>query len=469
MNLSRRTFLSMSAAAALAPAALPRTPNVVLIYCDDLGYGDLGCYGSSIPTPNIDSLAKEGTRFTTCISANPVCSPSRAALLTGRYPTRVGVPRVLFPEDKSGLDLGETTLANILKARSYRTKAVGKWHLGVTPHYLPTERGFDEYFGIPYSNDMNPPSLMRNKEVIAREADQTQLTPEYTREATEFIRQSGQNPFFLYLAHTYPHIPLHASPRFRGKSEQGLYGDVLQELDWSTGEILKTLQDTGVARDTLVIFSSDNGPWYLGSPGRLRGRKGSTYEGGVREPLLMRYPGQVPAGHVSNALISMMDFFPTIASLTGARLPDRPLDGVNAWPVFSGAADKVDRDILLYFDYWNLQAARHGRWKIHVARHNSDTYQPPPAEGRLNLKLPNPELYDMELDPDESYDVADKHPEVVRDLVARIDAKLTGFPEEVQKAWAETQARPSFHYTPGTRPQTKDPRAPALPVRPNRD
>jgi arylsulfatase len=459
----------MSAATALAPAAAPRTPNVVLIYCDDLGYGDLGCYGSSIPTPNIDSLAKEGTRFTSCISANPVCSPSRAALLTGRYPTRVGVPRVLFPQDTSGLDLGETTLANILKARSYRTKAVGKWHLGVTPRYLPTERGFDEYFGIPYSNDMNPPSLMRNKDVIARNADQAWLTPEYTREATEFIRSSGHNPFFLYLAHTYPHIPLHASPRFRGKSALGLYGDVVQELDWSTGEILKTLQDTGVARDTLVIFSSDNGPWYLGSPGRLRGRKGSTYEGGVREPMLMRYPGQIPAGRVSHALISMMDFFPTIASLTGAKLPDRPLDGVNAWPVFSGAADKLDRDVLLYFDYWNLQAARYGRWKIHVARHNSDTYQPPPAEGRLNLKLPNPELYDMELDPDESYDVADKHPEVVKDLVARIDAKLAGFPEEVQKAWAETQARPSFHYTPGTRPQTKDPRAPALPVRPNRD
>jgi len=462
MNLSRRSFLSLSAAAALAPAATGRTPNVVLIYCDDLGYGDLGCYGSSIPTPNIDRLAAEGTRFTSCISANPVCSPSRAALLTGRYPTRVGVPRVLFPKDTSGLDQGETTMANLLKQRSYKTKAIGKWHLGVTPQYLPTARGFDEYIGIPYSNDMTPPVLMRNNDVIAQEADLTQLTPRYTDEATSFIRNSGNNPFFLYLAHTYPHIPLHASPRFKGKSAQGLYGDVVQELDWSTGEILKTLEQTGVAKDTLVIFSSDNGPWYLGSPGRLRGRKGSTYEGGVREPLLVRYPGRIPAGRVSNALISMMDLFPTIASLTGAKLPERPLDGLNAWPVFSGAAEKLDRDILLYFDSWNLQAARYDRWKIHVARHNSDTYQPPPSDGRQNLTLPKPELYDMELDPDESYDVADKHPEVVKDLVARIGAKLPGFPEEVQKAWAETKARPSFHYTPGTRPQTKDPRPAAV-------
>ncbi|MEO8662915.1 MAG: sulfatase, partial [Bryobacteraceae bacterium] len=330
MNLSRRSFLSLSAAAAFAPAATGRTPNVVLIYCDDLGYGDLGCYGSSIQTPNIDRLATEGTRFTSCISANPVCSPSRAALLTGRYPTRVGVPRVLFPKDTGGLDQGETTMANLLKQRSYKTKAIGKWHLGVTPQYLPTARGFDEYIGIPYSNDMNPPVLMRNNDVIAQEADQTQLTPRYTEEATSFIQNSGNNPFFLYLAHTYPHIPLHASPRFKGKSAQGLYGDVVQELDWSTGEILKTLEKTGVAKDTLVIFSSDNGPWYLGSPGRLRGRKGSTYEGGVREPLLMRYPGRIPAGRVSNALISMMDFFPTIAGLTGAKLPDRPLDGLNA-------------------------------------------------------------------------------------------------------------------------------------------
>ena len=457
MRLTKVVIALLTTVALQASGAqAPKPPNIVLILCDDLGYGDLGSYGSTIPTPNIDRLASEGMRFTSALSANPVCSPSRAALLTGRYPTRVGVPRVLFPEDTTGLALDETTLAETLRARGYRTKCIGKWHLGTGAKYLPTARGFDEYFGIPYSNDMSPAVLMRNTAVIEKEADQTQLVPEYTREAVEFIRSAKGTPFFLYLPHTYPHIPLHASSRFLGKSAQGLYGDVVQELDWSTGEILKTLAETGLDSNTIVLFSSDNGPWYLGSPGRLRGRKGSTYDGGIRIPLLARWPGQIPADRVSNATISLMDLFPTLAKLAGAPLPAKPLDGVDAWPLLSGSATSLNRELLLHFDNWDIQAARLGPWKLHVARHNSEAFQTPPDGGRVNLAL-KPELYNLDLDPDESYDLADRHPEIVKEMSARIERLLPGFPPQVRAAWAATLARPSLHPTPGSRPRRPTP------------
>src|ERR1039457_2737660 len=295
--LPRRRFLEMSAAACAAArlaAAPARPPNIVMIYCDDLGYGDLGCYGSRIHTPNLDRMAAEGMRFTQFYSANPVCSPSRAALLTGRYPTRTGVPNVLMPADKTGLAETETTLAALLKPQGYKTICIGKWHLGHQPQYLPTKRGFDEYFGIPYSNDMTPRPLMHNTETIEEPAVLETLTPRYTRQALEFIERSKNSPFFLYMPHTFPHIPLAASPRFRGHSPLGLYGDVVEELDWSVGEVLAKLKREGLDNRTLVMFSSDNGPWYQGSPGQLRGRKGSTYEGGVREPFLARFPGRIP-------------------------------------------------------------------------------------------------------------------------------------------------------------------------------
>lgn len=452
-----RTAVGAAAAAAVGHAATKRPPNVVIIFCDDLGYGDLGSYGSSIPTPNIDSIGSSGVRFTSCLTANPVCSPSRAGLLTGRYPTRVGVPRVLFPADKGGLSLEEKTLANVLKDAGYKNKAIGKWHLGHHPEYLPTARGFDEYFGIPYSNDMNPRLLLHNTEVVQEIADLEKLTPQYTQQATDFIKANAKNPFFLYMAHTYPHIPLGASERFKGKSKEGIYGDVLQELDWSTGEILKTLKESGLEKDTLVLFSSDNGPWFQGSPGRLRGRKGTTYEGGMRVPLLARWTGQIPAGRTSNSLVSLMDVFPTVTKLAGGTLPTKPLDGVDAWPLLSGQAKSLDRDALLYFDNWEIQAARLGPWKLHLSRHNADGYSAQPAGGRLNLKI-NPELYNLDLDVDESYDVAPDNPTIVADIRGRVEKLLPTFPQEVRDAWSATQQRPSFHYTPGVRPQSRDPR-----------
>lgn len=436
---------SGSASSAQTPssgaAASTARPNIVFILCDDLGYGDLGCYGSQIKTPNLDRLAAEGVRFTNFCSADPVCSPSRAALLTGRYPTRVGVPAVLFPTDKEGLSLDETTMANMLKDRGYRTACVGKWHLGRPDAYLPTSRGFDEYFGIPYSNDMTPRVLLHNKEVVEQETDLDTLTIRYTEQATRFIRESKGNPFFLYMPHTFPHIPLGASPKFRGKSAEGLYGDVVEEVDWSVGEVMRTLRENGLERNTLVMFSSDNGPWYQGSPGKLRGRKDTTYEGGVREPFIARWTGRIGAGRTVEALASMMDVFPTVAKLCGGKLPAKPLDGLDMWPLLSGAVKSIERDPLLYFDNWDLQCARWMNWKIHVARHNTGAYMPAPAVGRHSYTLPKPELYNLAVDPDESYDVAAENPQVVERMLAKIAEMVKGFPEPVRKAWEEQAAR----------------------------
>jgi arylsulfatase len=438
-QLSRRLFLSAGACSALG-AAPGRPPNIVLIFADDLGYGDLGCYGSKLATPHLDRLAAGGMRFTQWTSANPVCSPSRAALLTGRYPTRVGVPRVLFPRDTTGLPRDETTLAETLKRSGYRTACVGKWHLGHAPQFLPTARGFDEYFGIPYSNDMDPRVLMRNADVVETTANLETLTARYTEHAVNFIDRSKDSPFFLYFPHTYPHIPLAASDRFRGKSRFGIYGDVLAELDWSAGEVLAALRRNGVAGNTLVMFSSDNGPWYQGSAGLLRGRKGSTWEGGVRVPFIASFPGRIAAGGVSDVLGSALDVMPTVAGVCGASRPERPLDGIDLWPLLSGRARTVERDALLYFDGVHLQCARLGPWKLHLARYDSHVYGPAPAGGRRNLPLRRPELYDVSADPAESYDVAAERPDLVRDIVARVDRLMAGFPADIQTAYRETRA-----------------------------
>ncbi len=454
--MTRRTFLGSAIGAAASPllAAPSRAPNIVFILCDDLGFGDLGCYGSRIHTPNLDRLATEGVRFTNFCSADPVCSPSRAALLTGRYPTRVGVPRVLFPQDTDGLALDETTLAAALKARSYRTMCIGKWHLGRPDPYLPTSRGFDEYYGIPYSNDMTPRVLMHNTNVIEETATLETLTARYTDQARRFISESKGSNFFVYMPHTFPHIPLAASERFRGKSKEGLYGDVVEEIDWSVGEVLKTLKQNALDQNTLVMFSSDNGPWYQGSPGKLRGRKNTTYEGGVREPFIARWTGRIPAGRVSDALASMMDIFPTVAKLCGCDMPPKPLDGIDIWPLLHGDRQSIDRAPLLYFDNWDLQCARWMNWKLHVARHNTAAYTPAPPDGRHSFLLPKPELYDLANDPDESYDVAAENPAIVEQIRAKITAMIKDFPEPVQQAYAEARARAVNPATPtGAYPQ----------------
>jgi arylsulfatase A len=443
MPIPRRDFLSLPALAAAVQgvSGANTLPNVILIFCDDLGYGDLGCYGSKIRTPNLDRLASEGIRFTHFYSANPVCSPSRAALLTGRYPTRVGVPVVLFPPDPGGLNEDESTLADLLKKQGYQTMCIGKWHLGRPEKYLPTSRGFDHYFGIPYSNDMTPRPLMRDTQVIEDTAKLETLTPRYTDEAVKFIDAAKGKPFFLYMPHTYPHIPLGASAKFRGKSPLGIYGDVVEEIDWSVGEVVRALKRNGLERNTLIIFSSDNGPWYQGSPGPLRGRKGMTWEGGVRVPCIMSMPGRLPKGRVTDSVASTLDIVPTVTALCGAPRPSKPIDGIDLWPLLSGKVKSIERqEVLLYFDNVHLQCARWKHWKLHVARYNNVTYSPAPAIGRKSFPLSSPELYNLTTDPAESYDVAEENPAVVKEILTRIEKLIPGFPSYIAKAWQDQKA-----------------------------
>lgn len=444
--LTRRNLLLAGAgglaAQSLSRAAAGRSPNVVLILCDDLGYGDVSSFGGAIPTPRIDSIGRDGIRFTHFYSGNPVCSPSRASLMTGRYPTRVGVPRVLFPTDNYGLPKQETTIAEVLKPKGYRTMCIGKWHLGHLTQFLPPSRGFDEYFGIPYSNDMSPRVLLHNTEIVEQEATLETLTPRYTERAVRFIEQSRDAPFFLYLPHTYPHIPLAASERFRGKSPLGLYGDVISEIDWSVGQVLDALRRTGMEKDTLVLFTSDNGPWFQGSPGRLRGRKGGTWEGGQRVPMLAKFPGRIPPRQVCSGVASLMDVMPTVAALCSAAPPEKPLDGVDIWPLLSARKPGLEREVLLMFDDIHLQCARWKNWKLHIARYNTQPFNPPPQGGRKNIFLPAPELYDAVRDVDESYNVAPEHPEVLKEMLARIETLMAGFPESIRGAWAEAKANP---------------------------
>ena len=449
--LSRRALLQMLPAAGMA-AQGGRPPNVVVIFADDLGYGDVGCQGSKIRTPAIDGLARDGMRFTHGITANPVCSPSRAGLLTGRYPTRCGVPNVFFPRDEKGMNLDEQTLAELLKGRGYRTACVGKWHLGHHKPWLPTSRGFDRYFGIPYSNDMTPSWLMRDTEVIEETAEQTTLTRRYTEEAIKFIGEAGRDPFFLYMPHTFPHIPLYASPEFRGKSRHGIYGDVVEELDWSVGQVLGALKKTGAERNTLVLFSSDNGPWYQGSSGGLRGRKGMRWEGGVRVPFIVRWPERVPQGRVCHSLVSTMDVVPTVTRLAGAAAPAKAVDGVDISPLLTGERAALEREPLVYFHGRDVHAARWGNWKLHIARSNAEMYSAAPEGGRRSLRLSSPELYNLELDPDESADVAAENPGVVEQMSAYVEKLMGGFPEDIQAAWQRLKETPVAPRPAGTFP-----------------
>lgn len=450
-NLINRSLFAILIALILWPlpsqiVSAQRRPNIIFIYVDDMGYGDIGSYGAkAIKTPNIDRMAAEGLRLTSFYSVSPICTPSRAALMTGRYAARMGVDQmrlanVLFPTDKTGLPQSETTVARALKDRGYATACIGKWHLGrVSPHRA-IDHGFDYYFGIPYSNDMTPTPIMRNGDVVEEPANQDTLTSRYTEEAISFIEREKGKPFFLYLAHNMPHIPLHASERFRGKSAGGLYGDVVEELDWSVGEVLKALKQRGLDRDTIVFFSSDNGPWYQGSAGPLRGRKGWTYDGGVREPGIVRWPGTIKAGRVSDEPAATIDFFPTALALAAGKGPpaasEQPLDGKNILPFLLGRETKSPDNLYLFFDGPYLQTARSGRWKIHLARWNIPRYTAASAQQK-NVRLAAPELFDMNVDLGESYDVAAQQPMIVNELRARIIAALRSFPQEIQQANSE--------------------------------
>lgn len=453
--MDRRRFLtsvgatlatpSLNAAASIAapaPAASEssvKPPNVVIMICDDLGYGDLGCYGSKINTPNLNRMAAEGVRFTCYDSAHPICSASRAALLTGRYSTRTGVYGAFSPPEKGGLNLDETTLANVLKERGYRTMCIGKWHLGHTEPYLPTNRGFDAYFGVPYSVDMSPLPLIHNTTVVEEHTNRELLTPRYTEQAVRFIQTAKENPFFLYVAFSYPHIPLNASPRFRGKSRQGIYGDAVEEIDWGAGKILKALKENNLDRNTLVLFTSDHGPWFQGNPGDLRGRKMTTYEGGVRVAFISRWTGQIPAGRTSYAWISQLDVLPTITSLCQAQLPSKPLDGINITDLLTCRKDNIERHALLYFYRWDLQCARQMNWKLRFANYNLDFYNP--GTDRQNYFLYRPELYNLDEDPAESYDVGYRNPEIVASIMKQVESMIHTFPANIQNEYRAAKSR----------------------------
>lgn len=436
-------------------AAQEGPPNVVLMFTDDQGYGDVGCYGAQgFVTPHLDRLAAEGVKFTDFYVSSPVCSASRAALMTGCYHERVGISGALSPASKLGLHPDEVTLAEICKSKGYATAAIGKWHLGRPEAFLPVRQGFDEYFGLPYSNDMWPfhpdvlqlpmeerlkrwPKLplIEGDRVVDEEItpeEQAQLTVRYTERALDFIDRNRQRPFFLYLAHSQPHVPLFVSSRFAGTTKRGLFGDVISEIDWSMGQILEKLRQLGLEGRTLVLFTCDNGPWlsygsHAGSAGPLREGKGTCWEGGVRVPFLARWPGKIPAGRVVAEPAMTIDILPTLAGLVGADLPQRAVDGKDIWPLLAGqeGAKSPHDTLFFYYQSGELQALRHGKWKLMLPHSyrtlagqetRSDGLPVPYAKAKAGL-----ELYDLAVDAGESRDVAAQHPEVVADLVGIAD------------------------------------------------
>lgn len=404
-----------------------RRPNIVLIFMDDMGYGDLGCTGSPlIRTPNMDTVGRDGMTFTDMYSAAPTCTPSRAGLLTGRYPQRVGLPRVVFPRDPEGLPDDEVTIADLLREVGYRCAVYGKWHLGAKPEHHPLRHGFEEFVGLPYSNDMDPVHLMEGDRRVAGEVDQALLTRRYTDEAISFVERHRNEPFFVYLPHTMPHIPLHVEAEFRNTSAAGTYGDVIECIDHHVGRLLDTLDRLELTDDTLVIVTSDNGPWFEGSTGGLRGRKGQTWDGGVRMPFLARWPRRIMPGTVCSEPASFIDLLPTFAALAGASVPnDRPIDGVDIGALFDGGP-APEREALFFFNQWNLNAVRSGRWKLHVDRWPHDDLR----------ELP--QLFDLAADRSESYNLANLYP----DQVTRLRALLDDFGAriEAQRPLAEHRA-----------------------------
>jgi len=430
-------------------------PNIVLIFMDDMGYGDVNAYGGiDYKTPNIDKLAMQGMRFTNFYAAQPICTASRAAVLTGCYPNRIGIHGAFAPGSAVGLSDKEVTIASMLKQKKYATAIIGKWHLGDAQKFLPLQHGFDEFFGLPYSNDMWPvdydgtplDSVKRNKyrklplpliegndvlRYIRDLKDQGMLTTLYTERAVSYIRQHKSQPFFLYLAHSMPHVPLAVSDKFKGKSSQGLYGDVMMEIDWSVGQIMAALEENEIDDNTLLIFTSDNGPWltfgnHAGSAGGLKEGKSTTWEGGQKEPAIIRWPNIVPAGTVCNQLSSTIDILPTIAAITGVTLPSNKIDGVNILSLLKGEPDANPRSHLFYyFNKNSLEAVRQGSWKL-ILPHPYQSYEEdlPGRDGLPGKKYgakAELSLFDLRRDPGERYDVKDQNPDIVKKILELVE------------------------------------------------
>ena len=448
MSMNKITTLVLAIAAALPGCAgislvsgsSARKPNFIIILADDLGYADVGCFGAEgIQTPNLDRMASEGLRLTDFYVGSSVCSPSRAALLTGCYPQRVGLPLVLEANSEIGLSRDEETIPELLKRAGYVTGMFGKWHLGDRPQFLPTRHGFDEFFGLPYSHDMWPyhPTkknffpdlpLLEGERVVGLNPHLSELTTWYTERSVKFIEKHKDEPFFLYLSHNAPHVPLSVSDTFKGKSKRGLYGDVCMELDWSVGEVLSTLMRLGLDDNTFVIFTSDNGPWltygnHAGCAKPLRDGKTNTFDGGQRTPCIVRWPGRIPAGHVCREIITAMDILPTLSSLAGAKPPAKPIDGLDVWPVLSGRAGaKSPHEAVFYYNGWQLEAVRSGKWKL-VLPHPYYAVAEPGRDGMPgrqvweNISL---SLFDMDADPGETSDVSAAPPEVISRLLEMV-------------------------------------------------
>ena len=429
--------------------------NIVIIFIDDMGYADIGPFGAEgYETPNLDRMASEGRLFTDFHAATAVCSASRAALLTGCYPERVGIVGALFPDQKIGLHSDELTLAELCKQRGYATAAFGKWHLGHLKPFLPLQHGFDEFFGLPYSNDMWPQPdvqgdpvpkqkerfpnlpLYEGNRVVDDEVtaeDQAQLTTWYTERSVQFIDRNKDRPFFLYVPHTMVHVPIFVSEKFKGKSGAGLYGDVVMELDWSVGQILEAIKRNGLDEKTLVVFTSDNGPWlnygdHAGSAGPLREGKGTMFEGGYREPCIMRWPGKIPANTKCDEFATTMDLLPTIANLIDVKLPaERPIDGKDIWPLLAGETDAVSPHEAFYCYYGGgLRAVRDSRWKLHVPHKYQTLAGKQPGSGGNSVPYKYDaktglELYDLQNDVGETTDVAAEHPEIVARLQKHVE------------------------------------------------
>lgn len=434
----------------LSAQPVTERPNIILINTDDLGYGDLSCYGSkSIQTPNIDKMAAEGKKFTDFYACNALCSPSRFGLLTGRYPQRAGINHVFYEKkwarrfgrflstfggadlvgaknEVDGIPEDEITVAEVLKAAGYKTAIIGKWHLGnflKDQSFNPLNHGFDYFYGVPFSNANNPLPLYRGEELVEENIqgqEQGRLTGLYTQESIQFMNESKEKPFFLYLAHTFPHQPFYASEEFHGKSKGGRYGDTVEELDWSIGKIIDYLKENNIDDNTLIIFTSDNGPWFTGNPGTLRGRKGQIFDGGFRVPMIAWWPGRISSGSVCEEPAMNTDILPTLLKLNGMEIPgDRIVDGKDISPLLFSEKETMPQQVFYFFHHQELQGIRLGKWKLFRC---INTYNYPTPINKFTAKAgKGPFLYDMEIDPSENYDLASNYPEIVAKLSTMMD------------------------------------------------